>query len=70
MRGHGLRPARCGLEVRRVEGDGGTLAGLPFELLVRQGAAERYVRATDGAVRLPGTARPEVLSVGVPLRIR
>lgn len=54
----------------KVSGDGGTLRGLPVQLLVRQGASERLVRVSDGRVRMPGTARPDVWPVGVLFDVR
>ena len=53
-----------------LSGDGGTLAGLPVRLLVRQGETEVVVRVSAGRVRLPGTARPDVWPVGVLLDVR
>lgn len=53
----------------QVEGDGGTLRGVPFELAVRQGAAVRYVSAPAGSVRLPGRGAPTVEPVGVLLAV-
>ncbi len=52
-----------------LSGDGGTLAGLPVELLVRQGDAERLVRLAAGRVVMPGAARPDVWPVGVLLDV-
>ncbi len=52
-----------------MTGDGGTLAGLPVEILVRQGAAERVVRLASGRVQMPGDARPEVWPVGILLDV-
>ncbi len=53
-----------------LSGDGGTLAGLPVTLLIRQGDAERVVRLAAGQVQMPGTARPDVWPVGVLLDVR
>ncbi|HEX8299867.1 MAG TPA: M1 family aminopeptidase [Rubricoccaceae bacterium] len=53
-----------------LSGDGGTLTGLPVEVLVRQGETERLVRVSAGRVRLPGSAQPDVWPVGVLLDIR
>ncbi|PAP78236.1 M1 family metallopeptidase [Rubrivirga marina] len=52
-----------------VEGDGGTLAGVPFELYVRQGDQSWFVPATDGVFSPPGDARPAVEPVGVLLTV-
>ena len=53
-----------------VEGDGGTLDGVPFELYVRQGrGAGRFVSATDGVLDLPGDDAPVVEPVGLLLRV-
>lgn len=52
-----------------VEGDGGTLAGVPFELYVRQGDASWFVPATDGVFSPPGDRRPEVEPVGILLDV-
>ena len=49
--------------------DGGTLAGLPAELLVRQGNVERVVCLGDGRVAMPGRARPDVWPVGILLDV-
>jgi|GEM_PF-526641 len=53
-----------------VEDDGGTLAGVPFDLYVRQGNAVRWLRADAGAARLAGDARPTVEPVGLLLDVR
>lgn len=53
-----------------AEGDAGTLAGIPFELYVRQGDAVRWVRAADGVARLDGPDRPTVEPVGLLLDVR
>jgi len=53
----------------RVEGDDGTLAGVPFELLVRQAGRDVYVKATEGGVTLPGAEAPEVHPVGILLDV-
>ena len=53
-----------------VTGDGGTLAGVPFELYVRQGGAGRFVPATDGVLGLPGDDTPTVEPVGILLDVR
>ncbi|HYE96988.1 MAG TPA: M1 family aminopeptidase [Rubricoccaceae bacterium] len=67
-------PTTWDAEARRlrwhVEGDEGTLARLPFELLIRQGGTERAVSALAGEAVLPGPERPEVEPVGVLLRVR
>ena len=53
-----------------VEGDGGTLDGVPFELYVRQGdGAGRFVPATDGVLGLSGDDEPVVEPVGILLRV-
>jgi aminopeptidase N len=52
-----------------VEGDGGTLAGVPFELVARQPARDVIVKATAGGATLPGSEAPEVLPVGILLEI-
>jgi aminopeptidase N len=54
-----------------VTGDGGTLAGVPFEFYVTQrGQPPRWLRATEGTATLRGTARPTVEPVGVLLDVR
>jgi aminopeptidase N len=53
----------------RVEGDGGTLAGLPVELRLRQGGAEHVVDLRAGRALLPGAERPVVEPVGVVLAV-
>ena len=52
-----------------VEGDGGTLDGVPFELYVRQGSQSWFVPATDGVFTPPDDARPTVEPVGVLLTV-
>jgi aminopeptidase N len=52
-----------------IEGDDATLDGIPFHLLIRQDGVDRFVPATDGAVSLPGTDRPDVLPVGILLDV-
>lgn len=52
-----------------VEGDGGTLSGVPFELYVRQGDDSWFVPATDGVFSPPGDRRPEVEPVGILLDV-
>ena len=55
-----------------IDQDDGTLAGIPFELQVRQGARVQYVDATPRRVVLGGWdgTRPEVRPVGVLLQVR
>ena len=52
-----------------VEGDDGTLDGVPFELYVRQGEQSWFVPATDGVFSPPGDGRPDVEPVGVLLTV-
>ena len=52
-----------------VHGDAGTLAGVPFEVYVRQGGASWYVPATDGVFSPPGASRPEVEASGLLLTV-
>ena len=52
-----------------VTGDDGTLAGLPFELYVRQGDDARFVPVTDGVVGLDGDRRPTVEPVGLLMTV-
>lgn len=52
-----------------VENDEGTLFGVPYEVMVRQDGVDTYVNASDGAVVLPGSERPEVYPVGVLLDV-
>ena len=52
-----------------VEGDDGTLDGVPFELYVRQGGQSWFVPATDGVFSPPGDRRPEVEPVGLLLTV-
>ncbi len=53
-----------------IEGDGGTLDGVPFELHVRQGARAWFVPATDGVKSLPGDEAPTVEPAGLLLTVR
>lgn len=52
-----------------ITGDQGTLAGVPFELLLRQDGAEVVARATDGVASLPGDSEPDVWPVGVLVEV-
>ena len=52
-----------------VEGDGGTLDGVPFELYVRQGDRAWFVPATDGVKGLPGNEAPVVEPAGLLLTV-
>ena len=52
-----------------ISGDDGTLAGVPFELYVRQGDDARFVPATDGVLGLGGDRRPTVEPVGLLLTV-
>jgi aminopeptidase N len=52
-----------------IAGDAGTLAGVPFELYVRQGDRSWFVPATDGVFTPDGDARPAVEPVGVLLTV-
>ena len=52
-----------------VEGDEGTLDGVPFELYVRQGETSRFVPASDRVLDLPGDDAPTVESVGILLDV-
>ena len=53
----------------RIDGDAGTLHGVPFELVVRQSDRDVLVKATDGGVTLPGPEAPEVQPVGILLDV-
>lgn len=53
-----------------IDGDEGTLDGLPFELLVLQDGSETVARATDGVASLPGDAEPDLWPVGVLVEVR
>ncbi len=54
-----------------ITGDSGTLAGVPFDLQLRQRGRVRYVEVGEGAVRLSewDETRPEVRPVGVMMRV-
>ena len=54
-----------------ITGDSGTLAGVPFDLQLRQRGRVRYVEVGDGAVMLSEweEIRPEVRPVGVMMRV-
>ena len=52
-----------------IAGDAGTLAGVPFELLVLQGDAQTVVAATDGVASLPSDSAPDVWPVGVLVEV-
>lgn len=54
----------------RVEDDAGTLAGLPFQLLLSQGSADTLVTATDGIAVLRRSERPTVEPVGIMVVVR
>ncbi|WP_412068345.1 M1 family aminopeptidase [Rubrivirga sp. IMCC43871] len=53
-----------------IEGDDGSLAGLPFELRIAQGDDVWFVPVTDGVFTPPGDDRPDVEPVGVLLKVR
>ncbi len=53
----------------QIDNDGGTLAGVPFLLEIRQGERVRYVEAPRGEVTLAGDEAPEVRPVGVMLAV-
>ncbi len=55
----------------KVTGDRGTLAGVPFELQLRQRDRLRYVEMAEGFIKLPDwdETRPEVRPVGVMMRV-
>jgi len=53
-----------------IEGDSGTLAGIPFELLLLQDGEEVVALATDGVASLPGDSKPDVWPVGVLVEVR
>ena len=55
----------------KVTGDRGVLAGVPFELQLRQRDRLRYVERTEGLIKLPDwdETRPEVRPVGVMMRV-
>ena len=61
--------AESGRLTWEVEGDEETLFGVPYELLVRQGTRNEYVSATEGALMLSGSERPEVYPVGILLNV-
>ncbi|WP_420455225.1 M1 family aminopeptidase [Rubrivirga sp.] len=52
-----------------VEDDGGTLAGVGFELYVRQGDRAWFVPATDGVFSPPGDDRPTVEPSGLLMTV-
>ena len=52
-----------------VEGDRGTLDGVPFEIYIRQGDQAWFVPATDGVFTPPGDGRPTVEASGVLLTV-
>lgn len=54
-----------------ITGDAGLLAGVPFDLQLRQRGRVRYVEAEQGVIALPDwdQARPEVRPVGVMMRV-
>jgi aminopeptidase N len=54
----------------RLEGDDGTLSGLPIQLSVRQVGAETVVPLAAGRVRLARDSEPEVRPDGVVMRVR
>ncbi len=53
-----------------IEDDGGSLAGLPFELRIAQGDDVWFVPVTEGVFTPPGDDRPDVEPVGVLLKVR
>jgi aminopeptidase N len=53
----------------QIEGDGETLAGVPFELFIRQGNRDVYARADAGSLVLPAAEAPAVYPVGVLLHV-
>ena len=53
-----------------IDGDNGTLAGVPFELLIRQDGTEVVALATDGVASLSGDSEPDVWPVGVLVEVR
>ena len=55
----------------KVTGDRGTLAGVSFELQLRQRDRLRYVEMAEGFIKLPewDETRPEVRPVGVMMRV-
>ena len=54
-----------------ITGDGGTLAGVPFDLQLRRQGRVRYVGVGEGSVTLSDwdEARPDVHPVGVMMRV-
>ena len=52
-----------------ITGDAGTLAGVPFELLLLQDGLQTVARATDGVASLPGDRAPDVWPVGVLVEV-
>ncbi|GAB5536199.1 MAG: M1 family metallopeptidase [Rubricoccaceae bacterium] len=53
-----------------IEGDSGTLAGVPFELMLLQDGEEVVALATDGVASLPGDSEPDVWPVGVLVEVQ
>ena len=49
----------------RIEGDAGTLDGVPVELLIQQDGHTEVVNVLNGEAVLPGADEPRVLPVGV-----
>ncbi|MEM0963529.1 MAG: M1 family aminopeptidase, partial [Bacteroidota bacterium] len=52
-----------------IEGDDGTLDGVPFEVLIRQGDESWFVPATDGVFSPAGDRRPTIEPVGILLTV-
>ena len=62
-------------ETRRVlrwtiDGDDGTLEGVPVMLRIQQGGSVYDVRAATGEMHLPGAHRPHVQPIGVMMDVR
>ena len=54
----------------RIEGDGGTLDGVPVELLIQQDGHTEVVNVLEGEAVLPGADEPRVLPVGIVMDVR
>ena len=54
----------------RIEGDAGTLDGVPVELLIQQDGYTEVVNALDEEAVLPGADKPRVLPIGVLMDVR
>ncbi len=52
-----------------IEGDAGTLDGVPFDLMIRQDGRVEYVDVRAGSAELPGSEAPTVRPVGIMMRV-